>query len=95
MSKVKIEDGHKLQGPWILAPIADITIPKPGRMCYGPRWWAVTSKGEVLFYESYNYPQCNLNKKIVDAISKNLNVPPNTPQYIEMVFLPHRCSDYI
>jgi hypothetical protein len=94
MAKEKVEDGHKLQGRWILAPVADITTPKPGRICYGPRWWAVTESGEVLFFDRYGSPQCNINKAIVERLGSRFDAPATTPQLIEMAYLPHRCSDY-
>ena len=54
--KEKLQDGHRSEGRWILAPVADITRPKPGRICYGPRWWAVTESDEVLFFDTYGSP---------------------------------------
>jgi hypothetical protein len=92
--KEKVQDGHKQQGRWILAPLADITTPKPGRICYGPRWWAVTENDEVLFFDRYSSPQCNANKAIVDRLGSGFDAPETTPKFVEMAFLPHQCSDY-
>jgi hypothetical protein len=91
----KIEPGHTKQGRWILAPVKDITTPKPGRICFGPHWWAVTENNEVLFFDQYWSPQCNTNPTIVERIGCGFDAPATTPKFIEMAFLPHRCSDYV
>jgi hypothetical protein len=87
--------GHRIQGRWIFAPVSDITTPKPGRLCYGPHWWAVTENGEVLFFDNYTSPQCNSNKAIVERLGKGFDAPPTTPQFIALAFVPHKCSDYL
>lgn len=94
MAKESVESWHKQHGRWIVAPVADITTPRPGRICYGPRWWAVTENDEVLFFDRYGSPQCNINKAIVERLGKWFDAPATTPKFIEMAFLPHRCSDY-
>lgn len=95
MSTAKIEKGHRLYGRWILAPLSDITTPKEGRRCCGPRWWAVTENDEVLFFERYTSPQCNFN---IEAVMTGFNggffnTPAVTPKFIEMAYLPHS-SEY-
>jgi hypothetical protein len=90
----KIQDGHKQDGRWILAPLTDITTPKSGRVCYGQRWWAVTENNEVLFFKSYSSPQCNTNRAIVERLANRLDAPQTTPKFVEMAFLPHNCGDY-
>ena len=92
--KEKLQDGHRSEGRWILAPVADITRPKPGRICYGPRWWAVTESDEVLFFDTYGSPQCNQNQSLVERHGKGFGAPETKPRFIELAFLPHRCSDY-
>lgn len=90
-----VEEGHIKLGRWILVPVADLTTPKPGRIVYGPRWWAVTETDEVLFFDTYCSPQCNTNPSIVERLGRGFDAPPTTPRFIEMAFLPHRCSDYL
>lgn len=92
--KEKLHVGHKRQGRWILVPLADITTPQPGRICYGPRWWKVTENNEVLFFDTYGSPQCNQHKAIVERVGCGFDAPATTPKFVEMAFLPHRCSDY-
>lgn len=94
MAKSKILEGHEERGRWILAPVSDITTPKPGRICYGPRWWAVTPDNKVLFFDTYNSPQCNISKAMVERLGKGFGSPDTTPVYLEMTFLPHNCSDF-
>jgi len=87
-----------IQNKWILVPLSDITTPKEGRICYSSRWWLVTSNNEVLFYKSYNSPQCNGNKKLSEylagRISKEIEDSNLTCQFIDMAFIPHDCGDY-
>jgi hypothetical protein len=73
--------------PWIKMPLAELTTPKPGRICHCPSWWAVTDDDCVLFFKSYGSPQCNVNKSIVEHIRPGLKV-----QFIESAFVPHRCE---
>jgi hypothetical protein len=95
MKKEKLQDGHTRVGRWILAPVADITTPKPGRICYGPRWWCVTENEEVLFFDTYGSPQCNQHQAVVERLGRGFEAPPTTARFIEMAFLPHRCSGYV
>lgn len=90
-----IEVGHKKIGRWIHAPVNDITTPKAGRICYGPRWWKVTEDGSVLFFESYCAPQCNVSQAVVEKIGKGYEAPQTTAVYLEMTYLPHDCRDYV
>lgn len=93
MAKEKVDAGHKQKGQWIMAPLEDIATPKPGRICYGPRWWAVTENDEVLFFKSYSSPQCNQSKDLVKRLGKGFDAPiTTTPKFIEMSFLPHSCG---
>ena len=93
--KEKLQPGHKQHGRWILVPVSDITTPKQGRLVYGPRWWAVTENDEVLFFDTYVSPQCNSNKQIVERLGKGFDAPITEPRFIEVSFIPHRCSDYV
>lgn len=93
MTKEKLLDGHRMQGRWILAPRTDIKTPKPGRICYGPRWWKVTDNDEVLFFDTYGSPQCNIHKEVLERCGCGFDAPKTTPIFIEMAFLPHRCGD--
>ena len=85
---LRIADGHKLQGRWILAPLADITEPKPGRNCFGQSWWAVTEHDEVLFFDSYGSPQCNVNPEIARRLAHGFNAPATTVRQLGITFLP-------
>ena len=91
---VKIEEGHKQIGRWIIVPVSDLQTPKPGRIVYGPMWWAVTENDEVLFFDSYGSPQCNHHKSTTERIAKGYGAPPTTAQFLDVAFLPHNCSDY-
>lgn len=78
------------RAPWIKMPLSELITPKPGRICVGARWWAVTDDGCVLFWRSHRSPQCNAVREVVERIRPDL-----TPQFVEMAFVPHRCSDYV
>lgn len=91
---MKVYDGHRKEGRWIIAPVADITTPKPGRICCGPRWWCVTDNDEVMFFDRYSSPQCNIHEGIAAHLGSGFGAPPTTPRFIEMTFLPHSCGDY-
>jgi hypothetical protein len=86
--KEKVQAGHRRYGRWILAPVSDITTPKPGRICYGPRWWAVTKNDEVLFFDCYGSPQCNASEAIAARLGKGFDAPATALRFIDMAFLP-------
>lgn len=75
---------------WIKVSVDDLTTPKPGRICKGPAWWAITDDGFALFYKSMSSPQCNADKRIVERVR-----PDCTPRFIEMAFVDHNCGDYV
>jgi len=75
------------RAPWIKVSIEDLTTPKPGYLVHGPAFWAITDDGFALLYKGS--PQCNTNESIVKHIR-----PDCTPRFIEISYLPHRCSDY-
>jgi len=77
------------KAPWIKMPVAELTTPTPGRLCMGPRYWAVTPDNCVLFYKAHYSPQCNVNEEIVHRVRPGLEV-----RHIPMAFVPHRCSDF-
>lgn len=95
MSRRIVEEGHTSLGRWILVPVADLTTPKGGRLCMANRWWAVTENDEVLFFDTYCSPQCNPNRSIVERLGKGFDAPSTTPRFIELAYIPHRCSDYL
>lgn len=77
-------------------PIADITTPKAGRLCYPESWWVVTPEREVLFYTKHKdhaSPQCNTNKAVADHLARNY--PNCTVEQLPIVFLKHNCNDYV
>jgi hypothetical protein len=90
------DDKHR----WLKMPLGELTTPKPGRMCMGPRWWAVVDDGGVgcvLFFQSgsrgrggqYGSPQCNTDRAIVERLR-----PGCTPVFVEMAFVPHNQWEY-
>jgi hypothetical protein len=94
MAQERLLPGHIQKAKWILVPVSDITTPQPGRIVYGPRWWAVTDDDEVLFFQRYTSPQCNADKAIVEHLTKNYNGIKTTARFLPLAYLPHRCSDY-
>ena len=74
---------------WIKMKVEDLLTPKEGRVCYGPRWWAVTEDDCVLFYKSYNSPQCNTVKSICEHIRPDCRV-----EFFDIAFVPHKCEDW-
>jgi hypothetical protein len=77
---------------FIRVPISEISTPKNGRICFGQRWWHVTTNDEVLFFrKKWHSPQCNSN----EAVVRGMPIEGCEPRYIEMVYLPHSCDDYI
>jgi hypothetical protein len=87
-----VHSGHKVHGKWILAPVEDITQPSDGRVCYADRWWAVTENREVLFFRSYDSPQCNKLKIVAERLGKGFNAPETTLVFINMAFIPPSCE---
>ena len=81
---------------WIRMPLAELTTPAPGRLVMGARYWLVTENGEALFYEGYQYPQCNTCEKLAlhwsAAVAKD--VGPVHVEHIPMAFVPHACRHY-
>lgn len=78
------------ESDWIYMTLEDLKTPKPGRLVFGPRWWAVNERNEVLFFRSYGSPQCNKVREIVERIRPGLRT-----EYVEIAFIPHNCSDYV
>ena len=85
---------------WLKVPVSELTTPKPGRMCHGPRWWAVIDDGGVkcaLFFQSgsrgrgkqYGSPQCSESKHILERLR-----PDCETVFIEMTFIPHNQWEY-
>lgn len=89
------DPSHIRNGRWIHVPVDDITTPKSGRICMGPRWWKVTDENCVLFFEAYTSPQCNPSKSVVESSGKGYDAPQTKPVFIEMAFIPHDCRDYV
>lgn len=57
------------------------------------RYWAMLD-GNIFFYKSYTSPQCNMHKEVM--IRSPLVVKHGASiEFIETVFVPHSCSDYI
>jgi hypothetical protein len=84
--KELIRPGHKVDGDWILVPVEDLTTPIDGRICRAKRWWAVTEANEVLFYQTYHSPQCNVNEAIVKSLVVRNDF--ESVKFIEMAFVP-------
>lgn len=60
---------------------------------YADRYWAVNVQGEIAIYRGVS-PQCNMNRNIAARLAAN--VPGSTGvKFFPIVFLPHRCEDYV
>lgn len=92
--ELKLVEGHRRYGRWIVVPLADITTPKPGRICFGPNWWRITENNEVLFFGGYHSPLCNSNLSIAEKLGRSTDTPETTLMYLDMAYLPHNCGDY-
>lgn len=69
-------------------------IPKDGLFhIYKDRYWAVDD-GKILFYKSYCSPQCNRDKRIMEKGHWHTKYGFQI-EFIETVFVPHSCSDYV
>ena len=79
---------------YLYMDLEDIKTPKPGRICYGPSWWAVTKDYQVVFFGSYCSPLCNTNESIVKRFRGENSEIFEHIAFLEMSFLPHDCSDY-
>ena len=75
---------------WIRMPLTELVVPRHGRICVGPSWWGVTKDEHVLFFKSYCSPLKNQDKALVERMWPHLR-----PHFVEMAFIPHRCSDYV
>lgn len=85
-----IREPRKLDERYIRVPIAEISTPKSGRICYGPSWWHVTANDEVLFWrKKWRSPQCNSQREVV----LYMPIEGCEPRYLEMVYLPHVCEE--
>lgn len=91
---MQIDSAHRKEGNWIYVPLSDLITPKAGRICLGPRWWAITENKEALFYKYYGSPQCHQQKEVVDRVFKHPKGEPYEAVFLEAAFVPHRCSDY-
>jgi hypothetical protein len=74
---------------WIRMSLEDLKTPKPGRICYGPAYWLVED-GQVKFFKGYGSPQCNMHESIMRRLH-----PEGELVFLEVAFVPHRCSDYV
>lgn len=74
---------------YLRIPLEDLKTPKPGRLCVGPRYWAIHD-GDALFYRAYSSPQCNVYESIVRRLAPGLDCV-----FVEMAFVPHRCQDCV
>ena len=72
--------------------LEDLQTPKAGRICRGASWWIINEKNEVMFYGGS--AQCNANEVTAKHLQEKL-YPEYRTEFVEMAFLPHRCSDYI
>jgi hypothetical protein len=76
MTWAKLKEDHIADGDYIRAPLQDITTPKEGRVCLLNRFWLVTGDGEVLFYRTYEAPQCHANEEAVKQLNAQLLAGP-------------------
>lgn len=60
------------------------------------RWWALDTDDNVLFYGRIGMsPQCNSNKEIIKLMVEMEGHPAVAMIFLERVWLPHNCTDYI
>jgi hypothetical protein len=78
-------------------PLSDILFPKPNRICYQESWWIVTKDRNVLFFKpNHTSPQCNTNKNMVEHwLRGNPEFKDCTVELLPIVYLNHKCSDYV
>lgn len=73
---------------------AEFATPQNGTFqVYAGYWWAINSNGEIAMYRRV-HPQCNRNPDVVRQLMKNTPGAVGVSQ-LPVVFLPHRCEDYI
>lgn len=73
---------------WTRMALEDLKTPKPGRLCVGPAYWAV-HEGDVLFFKGHS-PQCNRSEAVIRHVRPDCEIV-----FVDMAFVPHRCSDYV
>jgi hypothetical protein len=73
--------------------VSELTAPHDGRIVYLNRWWCVTDKEEVLFFRTYNSPQCNSNQEITKRLCVKDYIK-STPVFIPIAFVPVDWSGY-
>ena len=73
--------------PWRKVPLAEITTPKAGLVCYPASWWLVIDEC-VLFYGSS--PQCNTDRRVVDYMLTKRQYPGAEVRELGITFLPRR-----
>jgi hypothetical protein len=63
-----------------------ITTPHDDDVVYLDRWWSVDENLGFLFWQDYNHPQCNKDKRLVDQL--NENKPERTAEFLPVAYVP-------
>ncbi len=57
-------------------------------------WWCIDKDKNILLYQGFAR-QCNSNSKIARVFIDREKHPAVEIMYLETVFLPHKCEDYV
>lgn len=55
---------------FVRMPMAELTKPHEGRMCYLDRYWLVDKDNNALFFLNYAHPQCNSDRGVTEHLSR-------------------------
>ena len=75
-------------------PLSEATKPKNGYEVIVDHWWGVVDEC-LLFYIKHgvNSPQCNIDKRVVESVSKAYKIPNIEVRQVPVVFIPRRKYD--
>lgn len=84
------------KNPYVVLTVEEATTPPKVCGLYRVmtnRYWRVNSKNELLFYKSYDYPQCNSHKVVTEQIKPKLaGGEESSVLYLPCVYVPHECD---
>ena len=76
------------QDKFIKMPLSELTTPQEGTIVYLDRWWCLTDKEEVLFFRTYNSPQCNRDKRLTDRLCEIKNDFTVSSIFVPVAYVP-------